>query len=47
MRTKVQEEADEDDYDELPYGAELRPGTLQKFRKILGTKLALAWEYDN
>jgi hypothetical protein len=41
------EEADEDDYDELPYGAELRPETLQKLEKILGTKLALAWEYDN
>ncbi|MDM1019111.1 hypothetical protein QSV37_02115 [Acinetobacter sp. VNK23] len=41
------EEADEDDYDELPYGTELRPETMQELERILGTKLALVWEYDD
>ena len=40
-------DADEDDYDELPFGTVLRSETMYEFEKILGTKLALVWEYDD
>ena len=41
------EDADEDDYDELDFGTELRPEVMEELENILGTKLALTWEWDD
>ena len=40
------EDADEDDYDELEFDIQLRPKVMQELENILGTKLALVWEFD-
>lgn len=40
------DESDEDDYDEVPYGTELRPEVMQQLQEILGTKLQIAWRFD-
>ncbi|AUX84803.1 hypothetical protein C3F34_01095 [Acinetobacter sp. ACNIH2] len=40
------EDADEDDYDELEFDTQLRPKVMQELENILGTKLALVWEFD-
>jgi len=41
------EDADEDDYDELEFGIQLRPEVMQELENILETKLALVWEFDD
>ncbi len=41
------DDADEEDYDELDFGTELRPEVIEELESILGTKLALTWEWDD
>lgn len=41
------EDADEDDYDELDFGTELRPEVMEELENILGAKLALTWEWND
>jgi len=40
------EEADEEDYDELSFGTELRSEVMHQLEHYIGTKLALIWVAD-
>ena len=44
---EMADEADENDYDELDFGVQLRPEVTKKLEQILGTKVSLVWEADN